>query len=331
VFAGIWPPGSRIPIKLALRSELGISDGTLQRALNKLHRQGVLHPRGRLGTFVSARPPHLNRIGVVHAADSYASLWTKTIARVAQTITAEEQYRLECYFSTERQADGTSTASLKQLETDLEDRLLAGVILYMAPKETVQLLARSGLPGVQITDPNKENRFPTLVPAPITERAMQRFASEGRRRIAILTTFNQRGATCDAIVACARAHGLQTRHAWIHFFDPRSNPSARAVAELLMTLPRRQRPDAVYINDDNLVREAVLGLADAGVRLPQDLSVIAHANFPAEVSLALPVTRIGPDIDRILRTAIALIEDQLTGRKPAPLTTLLPVFEEELQ
>jgi DNA-binding LacI/PurR family transcriptional regulator len=302
----------------------------LQRALDKLQRQGLLRPRGRLGTFVCDRPPQLHRIGVVHAAAPQASIWTRTIARVAQEITAEERYRLDCYLGAERQPDGTPTASLCQLETDLQEHLLAGAILYTAPDEAIDLLVRSGLPGVQIAHPEKAGRFPAIVPASTTERAMQRFESEGRQRLAILTTFNYRGAACDAIIACARAHGLQTRHAWIHYFEPRSNPSARAVAELLMSLPRRQRPDAVYINDDHLVREAVLGLADAGVRVPRDLSVIAYANFPNRETLALPVTRLGPDIGRVLRTAVGLIEDQLAGRKPAPLTTLQPVFEEVL-
>jgi DNA-binding LacI/PurR family transcriptional regulator len=331
VLSGFWPPGARIPTKLALRAELAISDGTLQRALDTLQRQGLLRPRGRLGTFVCDRPPHLHRIGVIHAPAPHASIWTQTIARVAQEITAEERYRLDCYLGAERQPDGTPTASLRQLETDLQERLLAGAILYSAPDEAIDLLVHSGLPGVQIAHPEKAGRFPAIVPASTTERAMQRFKSEGRRRLAIVTTFNYRGPACDAIVACARAHGLQTRHAWIHYFEPRSNPSARAVAELLMSLPRRQRPDAVYINDDHLVHEAVLGLADAGVRVPRDLSVIAYANFPHEAALALPVTRLGPDIGRILRTAVGLIEDQLAGRKPAPLTTLQPVFEEELQ
>ncbi len=331
VFSGVWQPGGRIPTKLELRAELGVSDGTLQRALAKLQRQGFLRPRGRLGTFVCEQPPHLHRIGVVHATAPQASIWTRTIAHVAQEITADAHYRLECYLGAERQADGTPTASLRQLEADLSERLLAGAILYSAPDEVNDILTRSGLPCVQIAHPERAGRFPAIVPATPTERAMQRFQSEGRRQLAIITTFNQRGPACDAIVACARAHGLRTRHAWIHYFEPRSNPSARAVTELLMSLPRRQRPDAVYINDDHLVREAVRGLADAGVRVPQDLSVVAYANFPSRETLALPVTRLGPDINRVLRTAVALIEDQLAGRKPAPLTTLQPVFEEELQ
>lgn len=327
VLAGVWPPGVRIPTKLALRADLKISDGTLQRALNKLQRQGFLRPRGRLGTFVCDRPPHLHRIGVVHAAAPPASIWTRTIATVAQEITTEERYRMECYLGAEKQPDGTPTASLRQLESDVQEGMLAGAILYTAPDEAVALLARSALPCVQVLRPGIAGRFPAIVTTSTTEPAMQRFRSEGRRRLAIITTFNHRGPACDAIVDCARTHGLQTRHAWIHYFESRSNPSARAVAELLMSLPRRQRPDAVYINDDHLVREAVLGLADARVRVPQDLSVIAYANFPNQQSLALPVTRLGPDIGHVLRVAVGLIEDQIAGRKPPPLTILPPVFE----
>lgn len=331
VFTGVWVPGTRIPTKLALQAELRISDGTLQRALAKLQRQGVLRPRGRLGTFVCDRPPHLHRIGVVHAIAPQMSIWTRTIERVAREITAEAHYRLDCYLGVEQRPDGPPPDSLRQLETDMNARLLAGAILYGATPQALDLLTRSGLPGVVLAEPEKASRFPALVPASTTGRAMQRIESEGRRRLAIITTFNHRGPGCDAIVACAHIHGLRTRHAWIHYFDPRSNPSARAVTELLMSLPRRQRPDALYINDDHLVVEAVRGLIDAGVRVPEDISVIAYTNFPNPQPLALPVTRLGPDIGALLRTAVGLIEGQLAGRKPPPLTTMQPVFEDELQ
>lgn len=331
VFSGVWAPGARIPTKLALQAELRVSDGTLQRALAKLQRQGFLRPRGRLGTFVCDRPPHLHRIGVVHAIMPQMSMWTRTIERVAREITSEAHYRLDCYFGVEQGPDGSASDSLNQLETDMNERLLAGAILYGATPQALDLLTRSGLPGVVIADPQRAGRFPALVPASTTGRAMQRFEREGRRRLALITTFNHRGSACDAIIACAEAHGLRTRHAWIHYFDPRSNASARAVTELLMSLPRRQRPDALYINDDHLVVEAVRGLSEAGVRVPEDLSVIAYTNFPHLQSLALPVTRLGPDNGALLRTAVGLIEDQVAGRKPPPVTTMQPVFEEEVQ
>lgn len=329
IFSGVWPPGSRIPTKLALRDELQISDGTLQSALKKLQRQGFLRPRGRLGTFVCDRPPHLHRIGVVNAAPQQ-SLWAQTIVAVARTINAEAHYRVDFYLNATRMPDGTPTGSLHQLQSDLQERLLAGVILYGASGEAFEMLVRSGLPGAHVTSPERLARFPVIEPAHTTERAIQRFAAEGRRRLAIITTFNQRDGLCEEIIACAHRHGLTTHHAWVHYFDTHSYPSGRAVAELLMSLPRRQRPDALLINDDHLVKEAVLGLSDAGVRVPGDVSVIAYTNFPTQDTLALPVTRLGPDIGGILRTAIGLIEEQIAGRKPAPLTTLLPVFEEEL-
>lgn len=328
VFTGLWPPGARIPTKLQLRAELRVSDGTLQRALARLQRQGFLRPRGRLGTFVCDRPPHLHRIGVVHASAPRTSIWTRTIARVAEEITAEGHFRTECYFGTAPEPDGAQTASLRQLDADLQERLLAGAILYGALDDAVDLVAHAGMPAVEIRHPGQPHHFPAIVLGPTYPQAMRRFREAGRRRLALITTFNLRGAACDAIVACARECGLRTRHAWIHYFDPKSNPSARAVAELLMSLPRRQRPDAVYINDDHLVQQAVLGLADAGVRVPRDLSVIAHANFPHRDRLALPVTRLGPDIGQILRAAVGLLAGQQASRQPPAVTTLEPVFED---
>jgi hypothetical protein len=50
-------------------------------------------------------------------------------------------------------------------------------------------------------------------------------------------------------------------------------------AELLMH--QRDRPDGLIILDDNLAGPALQGLAQAGVRLGQDLDVVTHCNFPS--------------------------------------------------
>jgi DNA-binding LacI/PurR family transcriptional regulator len=158
---------------------------------------------------------------------------------------------------------------------------------------------------------------------------MERFRADGRRRLAIVATFNHYADQCADIVACARAHGLETRHCWIHYFNPDGNISARAVMELIMSIRRRNRPDAVYITDDHLVSDAVFGLADGGARLPGDMTVIGHANFPHHLRLALPITRLGPDLDHVVRTALQRIETQLAGHSPPPETVIEPVFEED--
>jgi hypothetical protein len=64
--------------------------------------------------------------------------------------------------------------------------------------------------------------------------------------------------------------------------------------------------------------------------VPDDLEVVAHANFPLDKRLALPAWRLGLDNRCAMTTALSLLEQQQRGETP-PLVTCMPwVFEEEL-
>lgn len=58
--SGALQPGDRLPTEQVLADELGIHRLTLRRALEELAREGVLHARQGIGTFVSARPAPLS-------------------------------------------------------------------------------------------------------------------------------------------------------------------------------------------------------------------------------------------------------------------------------
>lgn len=58
--SGALQPGDRLPSEQTLADELGIHRLTLRRALEELAREGVLHARQGIGTFVSSRPVPLS-------------------------------------------------------------------------------------------------------------------------------------------------------------------------------------------------------------------------------------------------------------------------------
>jgi DNA-binding LacI/PurR family transcriptional regulator len=91
-----------------------------------------------------------------------------------------------------------------------------------------------------------------------------------------------------------------------------------------------QRPDALIIADDNLVDHACAGLMQLGLRVPDDVDVVAHANFPLSGNAILPVTRLGFDVPAILRTCLAVIARRHEGLEVPPLTVIPPLFTWEL-
>src|SRR6185295_4558565 len=58
-------PGTRLPPRRQWEGRLGVSGITVQWALERLAQDGLIEARGRHGTFVTDRPPHLYRYALV--------------------------------------------------------------------------------------------------------------------------------------------------------------------------------------------------------------------------------------------------------------------------
>ena len=97
-----------------------------------------------------------------------------------------------------------------------------------------------------------------------------------------------------------------------------------------MALKGDDRPDGLVIHDDHLVEHAASGLLSSGVRIPEDLDVVAHANFPLISSPPLPIRRLGFDCVDLLRRCVAAIGSLRRGETPAMEQHLPALFEDEL-
>jgi hypothetical protein len=61
------------------------------------------------------------------------------------------------------------------------------------------------------------------------------------------------------------------------------------------------------------VPAATAGLAAAGVRVPRDLAIVAHANFPMPTRSALPVVRLGFDVRRVVAACLDVLGRRALG------------------
>ena len=67
-----------------------------------------------------------------------------------------------------------------------------------------------------------------------------------------------------------------------------------------------------------------------GVRVPQDVEVVTHCNFPWPSRSVLAVKRLGFDTRQMLRMCIELIDRQRRGETVPGYTPVTAIFEEEL-
>lgn len=92
---------------------------------------------------------------------------------------------------------------------------------------------------------------------------------------------------------------------------------------------RADRPDAVFLTDDNLVEPFLAGLKRAKRKAGRDVHVLSHCNWPHPIGLGEGVEHIGFDAREILAMAKECIDEQRDGNA-SPTRVVSPRFLEEL-
>lgn len=191
---------------------------------------------------------------------------------------------------------------------------LAGTPLLEAPSvPRVAIAGGTYLPGIPKVELDLES---------FLGQATESLQAQGRKTIALLCA-SLAGQLPEMFRRGLSARGLPTRNAWIQFASLRNPQAARQVMELMFQPGQAERPDGLIVADDNLLTSAAEGLVAAGVRVPDEVSVVSLTNFPRLVPSAIPVTRIGFDIPAVLDLLVQRLEALRRGEVP-PENTVIP-------
>lgn len=308
----------------------------MQAALGALLKDGFIVTRGRRGTFVADRPPHLFRHGLVlheHPAQLEPGAMpclARFILQQVNELAQRDVHDFRVYFSVAGHAADDAT---RRLAADIQSQRLAGLVFVTPTLARTpyfrELIQRTGIPCVAMTSVGLEDLpdiggvvFPRAV---MIDLAIAALAAQGRRRLAILTVSYHYDNHEDIAMyhASAKAHGMELARGQIIGTVPMTDVFTRFAVHALLN--SRHAPDALFLTDDSLVPSAAAALNEAGVRVPQDLAVVAHTNFPYASPTDLPFRRVGCDVRAAVGECVAAIGHiRRDGRPPAP--TLLPTL-----
>jgi len=304
---------------------------TIQHALNQLIRDGFLYTLPRKGTFVVPAPPHLCHYAITfHEQPSEPGGWPQFWAGLSHEAISMQQAgdrRLSLFYGVhgwKRQGDFPRLLDLARRH------LLAGIIFTSDPHHLVgmPLFTEPGIPRVAITP----GTYPGVTSVMLdTESLWGRLADAvcvgSRRRMGLVTTPGYPNAELRAFI---EGRGIEMRPEWMLAVHVEDAEWACNAARSIVQGDRRRRPEVVFIADDNLVPHATAGLAASGLRVPDDLEVIAHCNLPWPTTSSVPARRLGYDVRRVLKTCMDLI-DQMRAERAVPAQVVVPaIWEEEL-
>ena len=334
IVRGDLPPGAQLPKRVELERQFSVSPLTLQRALSTLIDDGFVYAKTGHGTFVAPHPPHLSRYGLIfpfhpNGRDRWSNYYT-ALNNEALGLQKAEPSKLTMYYGLELPENRSER---DKLIADVESHRLAGLVFVSTPinfrgtplldEPQIARVAVMRNPGFGIPQIRLDGEA-------FNAKALDYLANRGRKRVAIINSATMAPDWMDAFRQAVAMHGMTTHPYWMQGVHTIGAEWARNVVHLMFQGSPETRPDALFISDDNLVPHATAGLLAAGVSVPEDVDVVAHANFPWPTASVVPVKRLGFDAREVLRLCLDSIDRQRKQEPVDQLTSVTPMFEDEL-
>jgi DNA-binding LacI/PurR family transcriptional regulator len=109
---------------------------------------------------------------------------------------------------------------------------------------------------------------------------------------------------------CARDCGVALNPEWDSLCEGLHGPAGSSAMHDLLRQAGRRRPTAVMCVSDELAIGAIRALRDAGVRIPEDMSVTGCGDMPISPLLVPSLTTVHYPIESLARMAFDLVTDR---------------------
>lgn len=334
IVQGKLQPGQALPSSKNLQRRYAVTPVTVSRATRRLSDAGYLVSKERQGVYVATSLPHLTRFGIAfYGGPDTRQEWPRffdVIYREAQHPFPEHGASFELYTHLRRGQDSTD---YQRLVADLQLGRIGGVLFVSDPWELSgsSLFRFKEVPLMAVAPPGRHPRVHAVVFAPLFDRVVTWCREQGRRRLAVVqSAVLSRDAEQEArLFSMVDAAGIELPRRWLQYADQRHPAMVGNLLQLLLGGNADDRPDALFLGDDNLLAEADIGIVNSGLHVPEDLAVISHSNLPSPTRCRLPISLIGYDVRGLLGSAIETFRAMQRGQPPG-VTVIPPIFESEI-
>ena len=291
------------------------------RELEALEEEGAVTVKGDRPVPATPRSPRHDRYVWVTSEQPGSIEWSLFLATTLEVIEREET-GIEGQVSALVGVDGrTNNPEYRQL-CEVEAHHSAAGLMFVNSAMLYQLpvLQTPGLPRVAIGAALPHASLVELDFAGLIARASARLLERGDLVAVMSPHAPQLAAAQECLEALGlRADRLLTMHA--------APVGCERLTELMFD--RKNRPDTIFVADDNLVVPVLAGLQRAGVQAGKDVYVLAHCNWPRPLGMGEGVEHVGFDVREVLCAGKDLIDAHRDGA-PLPARLVPPRFREEL-
>lgn len=326
-------PGSRLPTRVELEKEFGVSSITIQHAVNRLVEAGFAVAKGRDGTFASNRPPHLSKIALLFPNVFEESIKENQFYRAFSNEVKSVEAKLNVSFEIiDNFISLANIEIIQKLLDDILEKRLAGIIFPFMPfsLDNTPILDHPNIARVGVMSEPKYD-----IPAVWHDdkgffiKAMDYLQKEQCKSPAFLLPGILMGLS-EFLQQNLRARRMDTKNKWLQKLSIENHDNIGNLIELLFDPGQKELPDSLVISDDNILENVSKKLKEMGFNGKNDIKLVSLANFPWPTKSHLPVLRIGYEANKTLEICVNCIKKQLNGEQPEMMTTLPALYEDEI-
>jgi DNA-binding LacI/PurR family transcriptional regulator/DNA-binding transcriptional regulator YhcF (GntR family) len=329
---GTLPPGIGIPPTKVLAAAWDVFPNTVKIALDPLVKEGLMDRRRYRGSFVLDARRNIRRLGIY---ENFGAIPTGdrdflVSLQIELSVLLEKQNaELKVWI------DGRK--SPKSLPENLVEacrkREIDGVVTSHPLKGILKSLTALPVPITALTSfrdcPQRVDfRFKDLV-----ENSVRRLAALGVRRAAVVSsvvpdatteTINPQDVSrfYDHFRQAVADHGMETRPEWM--IQPTTPKPKRGIEQFgydaTKTLwSQSSLPDGLFIFPHTTARGSLTALLELGVKIPDDLKLVAHGNIETPILTPYPVEWITSSSREIVQAMVSQIQCALDGQAAKPV------------
>jgi len=330
ITGGAWPVGTRLPPEPVLARQLGVSRGTLRRALGTLREHGLIEAAPRRGSFVisAVRTTAQSRqIGVV-----VPSIAKPSAASLVQAIEDElHRHGYSMLFGSSGASSAQESGRVRRMLENGVSGFIAYPIDYEPDVGLYAELKASDVPLVFIDRYLPGLRADAVVADNVSGayEAVKYLADIGHRRIGFVSTDNLATTSVadrlqgyrQALVAAGLTYDdelvlwrIPVAGAGWELTESQRSENGNLLCEFLS----ESSPTAVFTLHDRLAFHLHQAAAVLGRRVPDDLSIVAFSDDPLAQTLLPGLTVVEQPRDRIGRLAAQLLVRRIQGSGEEP-------------
>lgn len=212
----------------------------------------------------------------------------------------------------------------------MQERVDAGIFIGVDNDEPLveELIARGKVVGVfdhYHFDRSEPNRVSVNFETDTGEKAIDFLVEQGHRKIAVIDGDVRRFSFTMRRIGYLKGlqkHGVKVHPEWMHSADLRDDAGYQATRRLLAA--SAALPTAICANNDDTAFGVYQALAEAGLTVPDDISVIGIDGHEKAIYASPPLTTFSFDFEAIFHSLVSRTLSIVEEKPNIPLTEFFP-------